>query len=142
MAAGDYQGQKGEFHRSFGAFAGFHQDCVDVAFQVVDGDEGFVEAEGEGLGVGDADEQGPGEAGAGGDGDGVEVGEGEVGAGEGFADDEDDVAEMLAGGEFGDNSAVVGVELHLGGDDVGEGVGAAADDGGGGLVAGGLDAED
>ena len=30
---------------------------VDVAFEVVDGDEGLVEAEGESFGVGDADEQ-------------------------------------------------------------------------------------
>ena len=50
----------------------FHsEDGVDVAFEVVDGDEGFVEAEGEGLGVGDADQQRAGQAGALGDGDGV-----------------------------------------------------------------------
>ncbi len=142
VSAGDDEGEEGELHGGVGASAGLHEDGVDVAFEVVDGDEGFVEAVAEGLGVGDADEECSGEAGAFGDGDGVEVGEGEVGAGEGFADDEDDVAEVLAGGEFGDDTAVVGVEGHLGGDDVGERVAAGADDGGGGLVAGGFDAED
>ena len=76
----------------------FHQDGVDVAFEVVDGDEGFVEAVGEGFGVGDADEEGSGEAGACGYGYGVEVGEGDVWLVEGFADYGDDVAEVLAGG--------------------------------------------
>ena len=127
--------------------AGLHEDGVDVAFEVVDGDQRLVEAEGEGFGVGDADEQCAGEAGAFGDGDGVEVGEGDGWPaarwrGHGFADDGDDVAEVLAGGEFGDDAAVVGVERHLRGDDVGEGGGAGADDGGGGLVAGAFDAED
>ncbi len=109
---------------------------MDVAFEVVDGDEGFVEAEGEGLGVGDAYEEGSGEAGAGGYSYGVEVGHLYVGPGEGFADHYDDVAEVFAGGELRDYSAVVGVKGHLGGYDVGEGFAAVADDGCGGLVAG------
>ena len=45
-------------------------------------------------------------------------------------------------GEFGDDAAVVGVDGDLRGDDVGERRRAALDDGGGGLVAGGFDAED
>ncbi len=51
----------------------FQQDGVDVAFEVVDGDERLAEGPGQGLGVADADEQGAGEAGAFGDGDGVQV---------------------------------------------------------------------
>ena len=114
-----------------------------MAFEVVDGDEGLVQAgEGEGLGVGDANEERAGEAGAGGYGYGVEVGEGDLCAGEGLADYGDYVAEVFAGGQLGDYSAVVGVEGHLGGYYVGEGFGAAADYGGGGLVAGGFYAED
>ncbi len=115
---------------------------MDVAFKVVDGDEGDVLRVGQGLGVGDADEEGSGEAGAGGDGDGVEVGEGDVGLGEGGADYGDDGAEMFAAGELGDDSAVAGVGGDLGGDGRGEGAGAALDDGGGGLVAGGFDCQD
>ena len=125
VASGDDEGEEREFHRGIGCAGGrFHQDGVDVAFEVVDGDQGLVEAEGEGFGVGDADQEGSGEAGAFGDGDGVEVGEGDgsLARCEGFADDGDDVAEVFAGGEFGDDSAVVGVEGHLRGDDVGEGL--------------------
>ena len=115
---------------------------MDVAFKVVDGDEGDVLREGQGLGVGDADEQSTGEARAGGNGDGVEIGEGDVGLGESGADDGDDGAEVLAAGEFGNDSAVASVGGDLGGDGRGEGAGAALYDGGGGLVAGGFDGED
>ncbi len=118
------------------------QDGVDVAFKMVDGDERNVLRVGQSFGVGDADEQCSGEAGAGGDGDGVEIGEGDVGLLERGADDGNDGAEMLAAGQFGDDSAIAGVGGDLRGDDGGERAGAALDDGGGGLVAGGLDGED
>src|SRR3981189_3450135 len=81
MAAGDYEGQDREFHGGFAALAGFHQDSVDVAFEVVDGDQRLIEAEGEGFGVGDTDQQCACEAGAFGDGNGVQVGEGDWMAG-------------------------------------------------------------
>ena len=114
---------------------------MDVAFEMVDGDEREVGAEGQGLGEGDADEQGSGEAGAFGDGDGVEIGVGDTGSLHGLADDGDDGAEVLAGGELGDDASVVAVD-ELGGDDVGEDLVAVADDGCGGLVAGAFDTED
>ncbi len=122
--------------------AHLQQHGVDVAFEVVDGDERLAEREGQGLGVGDADEQSAGEAGAFGDGDGVEVVHGDAGFGDGFAHDGDDVAQVLARGEFGHHAAVDGVHLHLRGDDVREHLGAGAHDGGCGLVAGAFDAED
>jgi len=115
---------------------------VDVTFEVVDGDEGLVQAEGEGFGVEDADEECAGEAGAFGDGDGVELVEGGVGLGDGGADDGHDVAQVLAGGEFGDDSAVGGVESDLGGDDVREDLSSVANDGRSGLIATAFDAED
>ena len=118
------------------------EDGVDVAFQMVDGDEGQIGGEGQGFGVGDADEQGAGEAWTGGYGDGVEVGEGDAGLGERGADDRDDGAEMLAGGQFGDDSAISGVGGDLRGDNRAERVGPALDDGGGGLVARGFDGQD
>ena len=89
---------------------------MDVAFEVVDGDEGKAGGEGKGLGVGDSDEQGSGEARAGGDGDGVEVGESDFGLGEGGADDGDNGAQMLAAGQLGDDSAIAGVGGDLRGD--------------------------
>jgi len=113
---------------------------VDVAFEVVDRDEGLVGGEGEGFGEGDADEERAGEAGAGGDGDGFEIGVLEAGAVHGFADDGGDGAEVLAAGELRDDAAVVGVD-ELAGYDVRQNLAAVADDRGGGLVAGAFDAE-
>src|ERR1700690_70359 len=125
-----------------GGLAFVEEDGMDVTFQVVDGDQGKIVGEGESFCVGDADEEGSGEAGTAGDGDGVEVGEGGVGLHQCGADDGNDGAEMLAGGEFRDDAAVAGVGGDLGGDYGTEGVGAALDDGGSGLVAGGFDGED
>jgi len=48
-----------------------HQHRVDVAFEVVDGDERLGQPEGQRLGEGDADQQSAGEPGAFGDSDGV-----------------------------------------------------------------------
>ena len=109
---------------------------------MVDGDEGQTAGEGQRFGVGDANEEGAGEARTGGDGDGVKVGKGDASLGKGSADDRDDGAEMLAGGQFGDDSTVAGVGGDLGGDDGAKGAGAALDDGGGGLVAGGFNCKD
>ena len=66
----------------------------------------------------------------------------DVGLGECGADDGNDGAEMLAAGQFGDDSAVAGVGGDLRGDDRRKRAGTALDDGGGGLVAGGFDGED
>ena len=109
---------------------------------MVNGDEGFAEAVGERFGVEDADEEGAGEAWAFGDGDGFEVAEVGFGLLDGGSDYGDEVAEVLARGEFGDYASVGGVQGHLGGDYVGEDGRAGLHDGGGGFVAAGLDAED
>jgi hypothetical protein len=77
-----------------------------------------------------------------GDGDGVDVGEAEVGGGEGFFHNGQDVLDMSPAGDFRDDAAISGVEIGLGGDDVAGDDGAVNDDGGGGFVAGGFDAED
>ena len=61
--------------------------------------------------------------------------------GHGGVDDGDDVAQVLARGEFGDNAAVVGVERDLRRDDVGEDLAAAAHHRRGGLIAGTFNAE-
>ena len=115
---------------------------MDVALEVVDGDEGLIEAEGEGLCVGNADQESAGEAWAFRDGYGVEVCESYVSAGHCLADDGDYVAKVFAGGEFGDDAAVVGVERHLRSDNVGESFASCTDDGGCGLVTGAFDSED
>ena len=114
---------------------------MDVTFEVVDGDERLVETEAEGLGVGDANQKCTGEARAFGDGYGVEIGERYVGTRQCLADDRDDIAQVFAGGEFGNDATVVRMEGHLRGNDVGKRGGASAYDGSGGLVAGAFDAQ-
>ena len=140
VAAGDDEGKEGGFGVAEQEVGVIHEDGVDVAFEVVDAEQGFSEAKGEGLGVGDADEQGAGETGASGDSDGVEILEVDAGLGDGGAGDGDDVAEVLAGGKLGDDAAVGAVEGDLAGDHARKGFGAVAHDGGGGLVTGALDA--
>ena len=78
MAAGDDEADGWEFGSGAGGAVGFEEDGVDVAFEMIDGDERFVQRGGEGFSVGDADEEGADEAWALGDGDGVEVGEAEL----------------------------------------------------------------
>ena len=61
---------------------------------------------------------------------------------EGLVDHLQHGLEVVAGGDLRHDAAVLGVEVELRGDDVRAEVAAVLDDGGGGLVAGGLDAED
>ena len=102
---------------------------------------GLFERQGESFAVGDADEERADEAGALSDGDGVEIGERDFRLLERFADDRDDLAEMFAGGELGDDAAVFAMDVDLRGDDAGENAAAVGDDGCGGFVAGRFDAE-
>jgi len=115
---------------------------VDVAFEVVYGDKGKFAGVCEGFGVGDADKERAGETGAGGDGDGIEIGESDAGLGKGGADDGDNGAQMLAAGQLGDDSTIARVGGDLRGDGRGKRAGAALNDGRGGFIAGGFDAED
>ena len=102
---------------------GIFQDYgIEVGLDVVDGEEGFLPGEGVGLGGSGADEEATDEAGAVGDGDAIELGGGvgDIGDLEGFFDDGGEGFEVGAGGDFGDDAAELGVEVDLGGDDVGE----------------------
>lgn len=92
---------------------------VDVPFDVVDGDEGDAEGGCDGFGGADSDEECSDEAGPVGDCDGVEVFEVYLGGVEGFADDGVYQLHVFAGGYFGYDSSVFGVQVYLGGDDVG-----------------------
>ena len=108
----------------------------------MDGVEGLVVDDCESAGGEGADEEGTEEAWGVGDGDGVDVGPGEVGGGEGGVEDGVHGFEVGAGGDFGDDSAVLGEDVDLGDDGVGEefdavggGGGVAFEDGDGGFVA-------
>ena len=58
-----------------------------------------------------------------------------------FAHDRNDLAEMLAGGEFGHHAAVFAMNVDLRGDDARKNAAAAGDHGSGRFVARGFDAE-
>ncbi len=140
VAAGDHGGEQGTGVGE--VLFGLEKDRLNVAFEVVDGDQGQIGAEGKRLGEADTHQQGAGEARAFRDGDGPEVAVvRDACPAHGFADDGDHVAQVLAAGKFGDDAAVVGVH-QLRGDDVGKHGATVRDDGGGGLVAGAFDSED
>ena len=113
----------------------FKNHCVNVAFEMIHGDKRLVECQGENLSVGHTNEECAGEAGALGDGDGVEVSESDFCLVECFADDWHDLAEVLAGGQFGNYAAVFAMDINLRGDDAREDAATTGDDCGGGLVA-------
>jgi len=115
---------------------------MDVAFEMVHGDQRFFESEGQGLRVTDADQQGSGQAGALGYGDGVHGIVGVFCVRKCLANHRHDGAQMLAGGQLGNHTAVGLVGRDLGGDHVGDELLARAYDGGGSFVAGTFDAED
>ncbi len=119
MTSGDDKGKGGLVLLGSGGsvLALFEEDGVNMAFEVVDGDDGEIAREGEGLGVGDSDEECAGEAGAGGDGNGVEVVEADGCFSKCRADHGNDGAEMLAAGELGDHSAEAGMRGDLRGYD-------------------------
>lgn len=101
---------------------------------MVHADEGAPEGIGEGLAGLETNHQGRGEAGSLSGGDGLQIGWDDAGAGECFPRDGEEIAEMLAGGELGDDAAVFGMELDLGRNHAGED-GAIADDGDAGFIA-------
>src|ERR1700677_4066283 len=141
VAAGNDQADGGKFGAAVAGGAGLEKNGVDVAGEMVHGNERLAQREGESFAVGEAHEQRADQARALRDGDGVEIVQGDVGLVDGFADDRHDLTQMFARREFGDAPAVFAVNFDLGGDDAGEDVFAVGDDGGGGFVAGGFDAE-
>ena len=138
VAAGDDERERGQRRLLLGQ----QPVGADVALDVVGGDEGEAAREGDAAGGVEADDERAGEAGAGGGRDGVDAVPAGLGVGQRLADDGDERAQVLAGGDLRDDAAGGGVQLLLGGDDVRGGAAAVDDDGGGGLVAGGLDGED
>ena len=57
VAAGDDQGEHGKLQLVVALLPFFQQHGVNVAFEMVDGDQRLVEGEGQSFGVADADEQ-------------------------------------------------------------------------------------
>lgn len=117
------------------------QSGADVAFEMVNTDERYTFGVGERLGVGEADEKAADKTGALGDRDGGEVFEAGVRLFEGFADDRDDGADVLAAGEFGHNTAIALVNFQLGRYARGKDLRAIFDDCCGGFIARRFDAK-
>ena len=105
-------------------------------------DQRLVEREGQRFGKADADQQSSGQAGALGHRDGIDGLVSLPGFGQRLPHDRNDGAQVLAGSQFGDDSAVRLVRGDLRGDDVGENLLARAHHGGTRFVAGAFDAED
>ena len=114
----------------------------DVPVEVVDRHEREPPRPGERLGRGKADEERPDQARTARDGDRVDVVQARAPPGERLAENGSDQLEVSARRDLGDDAAVARVQVGLRGDDVGEDTPVARDEGGGRLVAGGLDPED
>ncbi len=70
MAAGNDEADSGKFRSASGEMS-FEKNGVNVAFEMIHGDERLAERHGQGFAVGDADDQRADEAGAESNGDGV-----------------------------------------------------------------------
>jgi len=115
---------------------------MNVPFDVIHRDERERVDQRERFRVGHSNEQRADESGSLGDGDRGKIFEASGRFGERGTDDGYDCAQVFARSEFGYYTAVSRMRRHLRGDDRRENARAVFDNGGGGFVAGGFDAED
>lgn len=115
---------------------------IDMPLQVVDAQQGQAGHQRQALGEIDADQQRAHQPRSLGDGDGVKGVIAQRGLPQRFCDNGADSFGMGAGGELGEDAAILGVQVNLRGDDSAFDVVPVLDDGGGGFVAGGFDGED
>ena len=111
---------------------------MDVPFDVVHGDQGLVDGVGESLGVADSNQQGARQAWPRGYRDCIQIAERAAGLFQRGAHYGHDVAKVLAGGEFWNDSAIGRVQRDLRGHDARARARAALHHRGGGFVAGTL----
>ena len=123
MAARNDEGQERRFQ-----FGMAEEIGKDMAFHVVDTDQGLIGSKADGLGGGDADQQSTDQAGPVGNADMVDIGQGDLRRIEGFLDDGQDVFDMLARGDFRYDTAELAVNRYLCRYDVGADVAAVFDD--------------
>ena len=102
MATRDGEVDVGEWWLGF-----FEEDGVDMSFEVIDAEEGYVSGGGECFGEAEADEEGTGEAGSVGDGDGVYIRYCNVGFFQRSVDDRDDEALVIPGCQLRNDSPVL-----------------------------------
>ncbi len=140
VSAGNHQRQQRQNLCRIGSLRS-EKDTVDVRLDVIDADQRLAERPGQPLGRRKADQQRAGQAGAVGDRDRIDLRPAEMRTRQRLADHAGQLLDMAAGGDLRHDSAVGLVQRHLAEDDRSQHLATAADDGGGRLVAGGLDAE-
>jgi len=141
MPARDQQGHERRLRRVF-----FQQRGQQVAFHVVHADRRDAQRPGHGPGGGSTHQQGADQAGAGGIGHPAQVRRSQPGLGQGLAHQRQQLAHMVATGQFRHHAAVVGMQLDLAVQGMGQQAaarrgGLPAQQGHPGLVAGRLDAQ-
>jgi len=120
MPARHYQRQQRKFIASISPPITIHKDGMNMTFEMIDSDEGFVQTIGERLSVKYADQQRACEAWALRHSHSIELPEADSSLLHRGPDDRDHVAEMFSGRELGDDSSIDGMQLDLAGDDIGE----------------------
>ena len=89
------------------------QHGMDVPLEMIDGDQRLSQGECQRLGIGDANQERAGEPRSLGDGNGGEVGKRDPCFRERGVDHGNDVAQMLAGGQFGNHTAIGSMRGNL-----------------------------
>ena len=142
VSAGNDEGQHRKLQIVVSFLPLFEQHGMDVAFEMVDGDQRLVEGEGQSLGIADAHQQGSRKAGALRDCDSVDGVVSMLGLGQRLAHDRHDGAQMLPRRQFRYDAAIGLVSRDLRRDDVRDQLLARAHHSRCGFVAGTFDAED
>ena len=97
----------------------FEQNGVDVTFQVVHADQRLAEGKRQRFAIDESDQERADQSRPFGDGEGVHGADGQVGLPAGLLDHRLNLAQMFAGGEFGDHASIFFVGQNLGGHDAG-----------------------
>jgi hypothetical protein len=116
-------------------------DGEQVALQVVRPDEGLSGGEAQRLGHLHTHQQGANEARAGGDGDEVHIVHRLPRPREGLVEDGEHLHQVVAAGQLRHHPTPAPVDVHLGGDDIGEHAPAVLHEGGGGLITRGFESQ-
>ena len=93
------------------------QNSVDVTLEVVDGDERLAQGEGQRLGIGDSNQECACQPGAFCDRDCVQIGEADAGFIQCRTYHGNDIAQMFAGGQFRNHTAIGSMDGDLRGHD-------------------------
>src|SRR5690348_236520 len=140
VAARDDEAYSRQFRREPGRVS-LQKNRMHVAFEVIHGHEGLSQREREDFSVSEADEKRADEARTLRHADCIDVSKFDSGLRGGFADDWDDLTQMLARSQLRHHAAILAMDVHLRRDNARQDFYAVGDDCGGRLIAGGFDSE-